>query len=159
MPEFYNRFQGRPDLIAYASENGIPVPVTTKSPWSMDANLMHVSYESGVLEDPSTPAPDDLYQMTTAPEKAPNDATLIKIRFDKGTPTEVQNLDSSEVFTDSLELFQYLNFIGYVQYAIEFHTIHLCFTLVFPLLWSFSRGWENLKRASAISKFTAYRVA
>ncbi|KAG7232410.1 hypothetical protein INR49_008899 [Caranx melampygus] len=52
IPEFYNRFQGRSDLMEYAQKHGIPVPVTLKAPWSMDANLMHISYESGILEDP-----------------------------------------------------------------------------------------------------------
>ena len=42
MPEFYNRFQGRADLFAYAQQNGIPLPVTPKQPWSMDANLLHI---------------------------------------------------------------------------------------------------------------------
>ncbi|CAB1318543.1 unnamed protein product [Coregonus sp. 'balchen'] len=52
IPEFYNRFRGRKDLMEYAEKHGIPVPVTPKAPWSMDANLMHISYESGILENP-----------------------------------------------------------------------------------------------------------
>ena len=52
MPEFYRRFQGRQDLFDYATKHGIPLPVTKKAPWSIDSNLMHVSYESGALEDP-----------------------------------------------------------------------------------------------------------
>uniref|UniRef100_A0A4W3JNZ9 Argininosuccinate synthase n=1 Tax=Callorhinchus milii TaxID=7868 RepID=A0A4W3JNZ9_CALMI len=52
LPEFFNRFLGRNDLMEYAKNHGIPVPVTPKSPWSMDANLMHISYESGILENP-----------------------------------------------------------------------------------------------------------
>uniref|UniRef100_A0A671YX92 Argininosuccinate synthase n=1 Tax=Sparus aurata TaxID=8175 RepID=A0A671YX92_SPAAU len=52
IPEFYNRFRGRTDLMEYAQKHGIPVPVTPKAPWSMDANLMHISYESGILENP-----------------------------------------------------------------------------------------------------------
>ena len=52
MPVFYNRFQGRNDLFAYAKDHNIPLPVTTSAPWSMDGNLMHISYEAGVLEDP-----------------------------------------------------------------------------------------------------------
>ena len=53
MPEFYRRFKGRQDLFDYATEHGIPLPVTKKAPWSIDSNLMHVSYESGILEDPN----------------------------------------------------------------------------------------------------------
>lgn len=52
MPEFYNRFHGRKDLFEYAKLNNIPLPVTTSAPWSMDGNLMHISYEAGILEDP-----------------------------------------------------------------------------------------------------------
>lgn len=52
MPEFYNRFKGRNDLMEYAKQHGIPIPVTPKSPWSMDENLMHISYEAGILKTP-----------------------------------------------------------------------------------------------------------
>ena len=47
MPQFYNRFQGRADLFAYAQQNGIPLPVTPKKPWSMDANLLHIRSVTG----------------------------------------------------------------------------------------------------------------
>lgn len=53
LPEFCHKFQGRNDLLEYAKNHGIPVSASPKSPWSMDANIMHVSYESGILEDPS----------------------------------------------------------------------------------------------------------
>ncbi|PWA26869.1 hypothetical protein CCH79_00000946 [Gambusia affinis] len=56
IPEFYNRFRGRTDLMEYAQKHGIPVPVTPRAPWSMDANLMHISYESGILENPKLPS-------------------------------------------------------------------------------------------------------
>nr|XP_060464343.1 argininosuccinate synthase isoform X2 [Panthera onca] len=56
MPEFYNRFQGRNDLMEYAKQHGIPIPVTPKNPWSMDENLMHISYEAGILENPKNQA-------------------------------------------------------------------------------------------------------
>ena len=52
MPEFYNRFLGRNDLFEYAKAKNIELSITLKQPWSMDANLMHISYESGILEDP-----------------------------------------------------------------------------------------------------------
>ncbi|KAG7255873.1 hypothetical protein CRUP_013246, partial [Coryphaenoides rupestris] len=52
IPEFFNRFRGRKDLMEYAQSHDIPVPVTPKAPWSVDANLMHISYESGILENP-----------------------------------------------------------------------------------------------------------
>lgn len=89
MPEFYKRFVGRQDLLDYAKEQGIPVPVTKKSPWSMDANLMHISYESGILEDPATHAPEGLYKMTVSPEEAPDKKEVLAIEFVKGVPTKV----------------------------------------------------------------------
>ncbi|WAR30573.1 ASSY-like protein [Mya arenaria] len=84
MPEFYQRFPGRNELFEYAKEKGIPLPVTPKSPWSMDANLMHISYESGILEDPNTHAPSELYQMTSDPQVAPDTPTILDIEFENG---------------------------------------------------------------------------
>lgn len=112
LPEFYNRFAGRSDLFEYAQAKGIPLPVTPKSPWSMDANLMHISYESGILEDPMTPAPEDLYQMTVDPQKAPDSPTVLEIEFKKGIPVSVKNRVDNTVKTDPLELFLYCNQIG-----------------------------------------------
>ncbi|XP_059150980.1 argininosuccinate synthase-like isoform X2 [Physella acuta] len=111
-PEFYNRFKGRTDLFEYAKHHGIPLPVTLKSPWSMDANLMHISYESGVLEDPDHHAPDDLFQMTTDPEKAPDKADVIEIEFKKGVPVCVTNSAESVKHTEPLDIFVYLNKVG-----------------------------------------------
>lgn len=69
--EFTKRFEGRQDLLKFAAENNIPVSVTPKAPWSMDANLMHISYESGVLEDPNHEPPQDLFLMSTDPKLSP----------------------------------------------------------------------------------------
>ncbi|GAB1598155.1 argininosuccinate synthase-like [Argonauta hians] len=112
MPEFYNRFKGRNDLMEYAKKQGIPVPTTKKDPWSMDANLMHISYESGILENPKTEAPQGIFNMTTDPEKAPNEPERIVIAFKKGLPVSVTNLGDKTVKTDPLELFLYLNQLG-----------------------------------------------
>ncbi|XP_045204505.2 argininosuccinate synthase-like [Mercenaria mercenaria] len=112
LPEFYNRFPGRNDLFQYAREKGIPLPVTPKSPWSMDANLMHISYESGILEDPMTQAPEDLYQMTVDPQKAPDVPTILVIEFKKGLPVSVRNEGDGTVKSEPLELFLYCNRIG-----------------------------------------------
>ncbi|XP_025117640.2 argininosuccinate synthase isoform X2 [Bubalus bubalis] len=84
MPEFYNRFQGRNDLMEYAKQHGIPVPVTPKNPWSMDENLMHISYEAGILENPKNQAPPGLYTKTQDPAKAPNSPDTLEIEFKKG---------------------------------------------------------------------------
>jgi len=112
MPEFFERFQGRLDLFEYAKKNNIPLPVTPKSPWSMDANLMHISYESGILEDPAAPAPEDIYLMTTDPAKAPEKPENLEIEFKRGVPVKVKNLDDGTVHDKPLAIFSYLNDIG-----------------------------------------------
>lgn len=109
--EFFERFPGRNELLAYAKTHGIPVEATTKKPYSMDENLFHISYESGVLEDPWAAPPDDMFRMTTAPEAAPNKGEDITIDFEKGVPVSVTKPDGSKV-TGSLELFLYLNELG-----------------------------------------------
>lgn len=112
LPEFYNRFQGRADLFKYAQEHGIDLPVTPKAPWSMDANLMHISYESGVLEDPATHAPPGIYQMTVDPEQAPEQAEKIVISFKSGLPVSIKNLGDNTTKTDPLGIFSYMNELG-----------------------------------------------
>ncbi|XP_048415080.1 argininosuccinate synthase [Stegostoma tigrinum] len=112
LPEFYNRFMGRTDLMEYAKRHGIPVPVTPKSPWSMDANIMHISYESGILENPKNHAPDGMFMMTVDPSKSPNTADELEIEFKNGVPVKVTNLGDKTIHTSPLELFMYLNEIG-----------------------------------------------
>ncbi|XP_064616054.1 argininosuccinate synthase-like [Liolophura sinensis] len=111
-PEFYNRFHGRNELFEYAKQHGIPLPVTPKSPWSMDANLMHISFESGILENPKTHRPPGLFQMTSDLEKAPDQPEKLEIEFKKGVPVKVRNLDDGTVKEGALELFEYLNVVG-----------------------------------------------
>ncbi len=77
---------------------------------------MHISYESGILEDPACPAPDNIYQMTSNPDDWPNTADELKIEFSIGVPVKVSNVETNESFTDSLDLFNYLNKIGYFNY-------------------------------------------
>lgn len=112
IPEFYNRFKGRKDLMEYAQEKGIPVPVSPKAPWSMDANLMHISYESGILENPKTHGPSDLYLMTKNPEDAPNTPDVLEIEFSKGVPVKVTHLKEGQSRDTPLQIFSYLNEIG-----------------------------------------------
>ncbi|OWK10258.1 ASS1 [Cervus elaphus hippelaphus] len=109
MPEFYNRFQGRNDLMEYAKQHGIPVPVTPKNPWSMDENLMHISYEAGILENPKNQAPPGLYTKTQDPAKAPNSPDTLEIEFKKGVPVKVTNVGDGTTHSTALELFLYLN--------------------------------------------------
>lgn len=112
IPEFYNRFKGRLDLMEFAEKHGIPVPVTPKAPWSMDANLMHISYESGILENPKTHAPADLYLMTKSAQDSPNTPDVLEIEFKNGVPVKVTNTKDSTSEDSPLEIFSYLNLIG-----------------------------------------------
>ncbi len=82
-------FKGRTDLIAYAERQDIPITATKAKPYSTDRNLMHVSYEGGILEDPWMEAPADIFQMTKAPEKARAEAEYIEIGFERGEPVSI----------------------------------------------------------------------
>ncbi len=79
----------RMSLIKYAKKHGIPVPVTKKKPYSTDMNLLHISYEGGMLEDPWAEPPKDMYTMITPPEKAPNKPAYVTIEYAKGNPVAV----------------------------------------------------------------------
>lgn len=83
------RFNSRKSLLEYAKRHGIPVTVTKKKLYSTDRNLFHMSYEGGVLEDPWTEPPKDMYVLTVPPEKAPDKATYINIGFKDGNPVSV----------------------------------------------------------------------
>jgi argininosuccinate synthase len=79
----------RSALIDYAANHGIPVPVTPERPYSSDANLLHISYEGGILEDPWMEPPEDMFQMTSSPQKAPDVPEYVEITFDRGDPVAV----------------------------------------------------------------------
>ncbi|KAK3934711.1 argininosuccinate synthase [Diplogelasinospora grovesii] len=111
MPEFIQRFQGRADLLKFAAENNIPVSSTPKAPWSMDDNLVHCSYEAGVLEDPNHTPPKELWTRTVDPVDAPNAPIEFTIHFEKGIPVKVVTPETE--VTDSVELFKLLNKIGH----------------------------------------------
>ena len=82
-------FKSRTDLVNYARENGIDVTVTEKKPYSCDRNLLHTSYEGGVLEDPWAEAPEDMFEMTVSPEAAPDRPVYVEIGFESGIPVSV----------------------------------------------------------------------
>lgn len=84
--------KGRADCVAYAEEHGIPVPVTAESPYSMDANLLHISYEGGVLEDPWTGAPASMFKMTVDPADAPDEAEFVTVGYEAGDPVSVNGV-------------------------------------------------------------------
>ena len=110
--EFLDKFKGRSDLLKYAEENNIPVKQTVKKPYSEDENLLHISHEAGILEDPAFECPDYVYNRSNTPEKAPDKVTKRQITFKDGIPIKVKNLEDGTEKTDSLELFEYLNKIG-----------------------------------------------
>jgi len=79
----------RTALMAFAEKHGIPVPVTPKKPYSTDRNLLHVSYEGGVLEDPWKEPPGDMFILSVSPQKAPDVPELIEVSFENGDPVAV----------------------------------------------------------------------
>ncbi len=77
----------REKLLAYAAEHGIKIEMSgKKSPYSMDANLLHISYEGGILEDPASEPEESMWRWTTSPENAPDKAEYIEIGYEKGDP-------------------------------------------------------------------------
>ena len=109
---FLAAFKGRTDLLAYAEKHGIPTKQTASKPYSEDDNLLHISHEAGILEDPAHECDEAIYSHTTAPENAPDTPVRIRIRFRDGIPVEVENQADGTLKTDPLELFEYLNQLG-----------------------------------------------
>ena len=108
-PEFLAQFQGRGDMMAFAKKHGIPVSATKKSPYSCDANIMHISYESGILEDITRTLPEKEYRMTVSPKRAPEKETVLEISFKSGVPVAVKNISKGRKITGPLKLYSYLN--------------------------------------------------
>jgi len=90
-------FKGRTDLIAYAKEHKIPVAATAEKPYSTDANLMHISYEGGILEDPWAEPPENIFQLTRSPENALGEAQYVEISFAKGEPVAIDGQELGPV--------------------------------------------------------------
>src|SRR6267378_70310 len=82
-------FKGRSDLIAYAKEHRIPITATAEKPYSTDRNLMHISFEGGILEDPWAEPPEDIFLLTRSPEHARPESQYLEISFEKGEPVAV----------------------------------------------------------------------
>ena len=83
------KFRGREDLMEYAKAHGIPVPVTREKPYSSDRNLLHISFEGGILEDTWAAPPEDMFLLSVSPERAPDRATELEIDFERGDPVAV----------------------------------------------------------------------
>jgi len=79
----------RTKLMAYAEAHGIPVPVSKEKPYSSDENLLHISYEGGILEDPWQEPEESMFRMTVSPEKAPDTPTYVEIEFERGNPVAI----------------------------------------------------------------------
>lgn len=98
------KLRGRADLVAYAEARGIPTPVTTESPYSMDANLFHISYEGGLLEDPWEAPPKGMFRRTIDPEEAPDQPQEVVVGLEAGNPVSVDGTAMAPV-----ELLTHLN--------------------------------------------------
>jgi argininosuccinate synthase len=114
-PEFLSQFQGRSDMIRYAAGHRIPIKASISKPYSEDDNLMHISHEAGILEDPLYCAGKDILSKMVMPMDAPDKETYISINFKDGVPVRVTNKDDGTSFEDPLELFTYLNKLGGVN--------------------------------------------
>jgi len=110
--EFIESFKGRSDLLAYCTKHGIPVDAKPKANYSIDENLFHTSYESGMLEDANTAPDDAMFKMTVSPKVAPEIADVVKIDFSNGVPVKITNTTDGTVKTDSLDIFLYCNMIA-----------------------------------------------
>ena len=103
MDVFRSAFPGRSEMIDYCSDHGINVEASASKPYSMDRNLLHISYEAGILEDPwfdpTTPDNKDMYKLTVDPEDAPTEAQYVDLEFEKGDCVAVdgQSLSPAQV--------------------------------------------------------------
>ena len=99
--------KGREQLIAYCERHGVPISTTADKPYSMDRNLMHISYEGGILEEPWSAPPKDMFLLTVDPTDAPNEPEEIEVHFEDGVPVAVNGDRMGPV-----ELLTYLNKVG-----------------------------------------------
>ncbi len=108
---FRTRFPGRAEMIAYCREREIPVEASSSKPWSMDRNLLHISYEAGILEDPwldaSAPEHREMYKLSVAPEAAPDQPQTITLDFEHG---DCRAIDGQTM--TPLEVMKRLNLLG-----------------------------------------------
>ncbi|BAI81085.1 argininosuccinate synthase [Deferribacter desulfuricans SSM1] len=107
IPEFFNVIKGRQEAIDFAAKYGIPVKATKDKPWSSDENLMHISFEAGILEDPAKRPPEDMFELTVDPKNASDTPEEVEIEFEKGEPVAVNGEKLSPA-----KLLQTLNEIG-----------------------------------------------
>jgi len=106
-PEFLGKFQGRSDMLRYAKENRIPVEASVERPYSIDENVIHRSYESGELEDPSKAPGDGMFKLTVSPKDAPDRETQVSVTFREGVPVKAESGGAAK--TRPLEILMLLN--------------------------------------------------
>jgi len=82
-------YKSRSDLIAYCKRHDIPITATAEKPYSTDRNLLHISFEGGILEDPWLAPPEDMYKLSVNPRQAPDEAEDVEIAFEDGIPVSV----------------------------------------------------------------------
>jgi argininosuccinate synthase len=110
--EFLDQFKGRTDMLNYAKDHNIPVKATVKKPYSEDDNLMHISHEAGILEDPAYKPEKEMFTKIVPPQFAPDKEVHLEIHFKDGIPVRVVNKEGKTDITDPLDLFIYLNKVG-----------------------------------------------
>ena len=110
--EFLGRFKGRTDLLRYAEQHGLKLDVSVDKPWSTDENLLHKSYEAGLLEDPMRPPPDEMFDRTRSPMDAPDRPVDLELHFEAARPTSLVLPAERRTVTDPLDLFLELNRLG-----------------------------------------------
>ena len=107
IPEFYQKYPGRTELLAYAEKYDIPVKASKEQPWSSDENLMHISFESGMLEDPWQAPLPEMFELSKSPQNAADEPQDVLIEFEKGSPIAIDGRKYSPA-----KLLTHLNELG-----------------------------------------------
>lgn len=169
---FLEKFKGRIDLINYANDKKIPIDSSYEKPYSIDANLMHTSYEGGKLEDPAFETDDSFFMKTKSLKEASDCSDKISIEFKNGIPIKVENKEKNLVFNDSLEIFNYLNQLASIHGIGRIDIVENRFigiksrglyeTPGGTILWKAHRDLENLvldKEVSHLKDMFALNIA
>ena len=110
--EFSNQFKGRNDLLNYAEKWKIPITASKGKPYSEDENLIHISHEAGILEDPSKRPDPSVFSLTEDISNTPDEETKLEIKFKNGIPISVTNLVDNSTYNNPLDIINYLNLVG-----------------------------------------------
>tara|TARA_A100001035_G_scaffold277063_1_gene273162 strand:- start:465 stop:1727 length:1263 start_codon:yes stop_codon:yes gene_type:complete len=110
--EFSNQFKGRNDLLNYAEKWKIPISASKGKPYSEDENLIHISHEAGILEDPSKRPDPSVFSLTEDISNTPDEETKLEIKFKDGIPISVTNLVDNSSYVNPLDIINYLNLVG-----------------------------------------------